>query len=237
MSVLHPFYTKPDVMVPTGAAWARCWSMHAFVVARQTRCSASACLLASWPVPRACDPISGQGAVAGPSGRMACHIQHSIRQRPPEEPPRVDRQGAARYPGAAHRRSPRRRLRVLHAQGVRGRDPRHGAGRRPAPAPDFDADRLIARLRELGEDVGGRDQALCLLLGVMSDGPRSGPPAEPDAALARRCLRSPKQASGGRPARSSARPRRPGRSRNVTKYICINVYIHAYCSRHDLQIR
>ena len=55
------------------------------------------------------------------------------------------------------------------------------ARRRPFPAPDFDADRLIARLHELGEDVGGRGQALRLLLGVMSDGPRSGPLAEPDA--------------------------------------------------------
>ena len=111
------------------------------------------------------------------------------------------------------------------------------AGRRPSPAPDFDADRLIARLRELGEDVGSQDQALRFLLGVMSDGPRSGPPAEPDAALARRCLRSPGQASGGRPARSSARLRRPGRSCNVAKYICINVYMHIYCGRHDLQAR
>ncbi len=67
------------------------------------------------------------------------------------------------------------------------------AGRRPSPAPDFDADRLIARLHELGEDVGSQDQALRFLLGVMADGPRSGPPTEPDApdeALARRCLRA-----------------------------------------------
>jgi len=67
------------------------------------------------------------------------------------------------------------------------------AGRRPAPAPDFDADRLIARLHGLGEDVGSQDQALRFLLGVMSDGPRSGPPAghgAPDEALARQCLRA-----------------------------------------------
>lgn len=67
------------------------------------------------------------------------------------------------------------------------------AGRRPSPAPDFDADRLIARLHELGEDVGSQDQALRFLLGVMSDGPRSGPLAEPDVpdeALARQCLRA-----------------------------------------------
>lgn len=51
------------------------------------------------------------------------------------------------------------------------------AGRRAAPAPDFDADQLIARLHELGEDMGSRDQALRLFLGVTSDGPRSGPPA------------------------------------------------------------
>jgi len=67
------------------------------------------------------------------------------------------------------------------------------AGHRPSPAPDFDADRLIARLHGLGEDVGSQDQALRFLLGVMADGPRSGPPTEPDApdeALARRCLRA-----------------------------------------------
>ena len=67
------------------------------------------------------------------------------------------------------------------------------AGRRPSPAPDFDMDRLIARLHELGEDMGSKDQALRFLLGVMADGPRSGPPTEPDApdeALARRCLRA-----------------------------------------------
>ena len=67
------------------------------------------------------------------------------------------------------------------------------AGRRPSPAPDFDADRLIARLHELGEDMGSQDQALRFLLGVMSDGPRFGPPAEPDVpdeALARQCLRA-----------------------------------------------
>jgi len=66
-----------------------------------------------------------------------------------------------------------------------------GAGRRPAPAPDFDADRLIARLHELGEDAGSLEQALRFLLGVMSDGPRSGPPTAqdaPDEALARQCL-------------------------------------------------
>ena len=70
---------------------------------------------------------------------------------------------------------------------------RPGAAPPPSPAPDFDADRLIARLHELGEDVGGRDQALRFLLGVMADGPRSGPPSKPDApdeALARRCLRA-----------------------------------------------
>ena len=67
------------------------------------------------------------------------------------------------------------------------------AGRRPSPAPDFDADQLIARLHELGEDVGNQDQALRFLLGVMSDGPQSGPPTgqdAPDEALARRCLRA-----------------------------------------------
>ena len=67
------------------------------------------------------------------------------------------------------------------------------AGRRPSPAHDFDADRLAARLHELGEDVGSRYQALRLLLGVMSDGPQSGPRTEqdaPDEALARRCLRA-----------------------------------------------
>ncbi len=72
--------------------------------------------------------------------------------------------------------------------------PRAGeAARRPAPAPDFDADRLIARLHELGEDVDSRDQTLPCLLGVMSDGSQSGPPTEqnaPDGALARRCLRA-----------------------------------------------
>ena len=64
---------------------------------------------------------------------------------------------------------------------------------RPSPAPDFDADRLIARLHELGEDVGSQDQALRFLLGVMSDGPRSGPLTEPDVpdeVLARQCLRA-----------------------------------------------
>ena len=30
------------------------------------------------------------------------------------------------------------------------------AGRRPSPAPDFDADRMIVRLHGLGEDVGGQ---------------------------------------------------------------------------------
>ena len=67
------------------------------------------------------------------------------------------------------------------------------AGHRPSPAPDFDSDRLIARLHELGDDVGSQDQALRFLLGVMADGPHSGPPTEPDApdeALARRCLRA-----------------------------------------------
>ncbi len=67
------------------------------------------------------------------------------------------------------------------------------AGRHPSPSPDFDADRLIRRLNELSEAVGSQDQALRFLLGVMSDGPRSGPPAEPDTpdeALARRCLRA-----------------------------------------------
>ncbi len=68
------------------------------------------------------------------------------------------------------------------------------AGRRPAPASDFDADQLIARLHGLGEDVGSQDQALRFLLGVMSDGPQSaGPPAgqgAPDEALARQCLRA-----------------------------------------------
>lgn len=66
------------------------------------------------------------------------------------------------------------------------------AGRRPAPASEFDADQMIARLHGLGEDVGSQDQALRFLLGVMSDGPRSGPPIgqdAPDEALARQCLR------------------------------------------------
>jgi len=68
------------------------------------------------------------------------------------------------------------------------------AGRRPSPAPDFDVDRLIVRLHELGENVGSRDQALRFLFGVVSDGPRSGSPAEPDAsdeALPRRGTRPP----------------------------------------------
>lgn len=67
-----------------------------------------------------------------------------------------------------------------------------GAGR-SAPVPDFDADRLTGRLHEMGEDMGNQDQALRFLFGVMSDGPRSGPPAEPDApdeAMARQCLRA-----------------------------------------------
>ena len=38
------------------------------------------------------------------------------------------------------------------------------AGRHPAPAPDFDADRVIARLHELGESVDSQDQALRFLL-------------------------------------------------------------------------
>ena len=74
------------------------------------------------------------------------------------------------------------------ASGRRSAPWRPGAA---SPAPDFDADRLIGRLHELGEDVGGQDQALRFLLGVMADGPRSGLPAEPDApdeALARQCL-------------------------------------------------
>ena len=87
------------------------------------------------------------------------------------------------------------------------------AGRHPAPAPDFDADRLIARLHGLGENVGSRDQALRFLLGVMSDEPRSGPPTgrtlrtrfwHGNACVPGSC--SPRRASGGTPARSSAMP-------------------------------
>ena len=65
------------------------------------------------------------------------------------------------------------------------------AGRRPAPAPTFDADRLIARLHKLGESVGSQDRALRFLLGVMTDSPRHGPPPErkaPDEVLAQQYL-------------------------------------------------
>jgi len=64
---------------------------------------------------------------------------------------------------------------------------------RPAPAPDFDADRLVSRLQELDERVGEQDEALRFLLSVMADGPRSGPPTEPqkpDEVLARHRLRT-----------------------------------------------
>ncbi len=63
--------------------------------------------------------------------------------------------------------------------------------RRSSPVPDFDADQLIAQLHQLGEAVGSQDQALPFFLGDMADGPRSGPPVEPDVPdeiLARRCL-------------------------------------------------
>jgi len=63
----------------------------------------------------------------------------------------------------------------------------------PAPAPDFDPDRLVARLQELGEAIGRQDEALRFLLGAMADGPRSGPPPKQevlDEARARQCLRA-----------------------------------------------
>jgi len=63
----------------------------------------------------------------------------------------------------------------------------------PAPAHDFDADRLIGRLQALGEAVGKQEEALRFLLTFMADGPRSGPPPEqdaPDEAEARRYLRT-----------------------------------------------
>ncbi len=62
---------------------------------------------------------------------------------------------------------------------------------RPAPAHDFDADRLIGRLHALGEPVGKQDEALRFLLGVMADGPRHGLPPEqeaPDGLLAQQRL-------------------------------------------------
>ena len=64
---------------------------------------------------------------------------------------------------------------------------------RPAPAHDFDPDRLIGRLHALGEPVGEQDEALRFLLGVMADGPRHGPPPErdaPDGPLAQQRLRT-----------------------------------------------
>ena len=48
----------------------------------------------------------------------------------------------------------------------------------PAPAHNFDADRLIGRLRALGEPVGEQDETLRFLLAAMSDGPRHGPLAQ-----------------------------------------------------------
>lgn len=63
----------------------------------------------------------------------------------------------------------------------------------PAPAHDFDADRLIDRLQASGERVGAQDEALRFLLRVMVDGPRSGAPpkqAAPDETLARHYLRT-----------------------------------------------
>ena len=63
----------------------------------------------------------------------------------------------------------------------------------PAPAHDFDAERLIGRLHALGEPVGEQDEALRFLLGVMADGPRHGPPPEreaPDGPLAQQRLRT-----------------------------------------------
>ena len=57
----------------------------------------------------------------------------------------------------------------------------------------LDPDRLVDRLQELGEVIGRRDEALRFLLGVMADGPQSGPPPEqtvPDEALARQCLQA-----------------------------------------------
>ena len=64
---------------------------------------------------------------------------------------------------------------------------------RPAPAHDFDADRLIGRLHALGEPVGEQDEALRFLLAAMADGPRHGPPPEreaPDGPLAQQRLRT-----------------------------------------------
>ncbi len=63
----------------------------------------------------------------------------------------------------------------------------------PAPAADFDPDRVVDRLYDLGEAIGRQDQALRFLLGAMADGPRSGPPPKqeaPDEAHARQCLRA-----------------------------------------------
>lgn len=83
---------------------------------------------------------------------------------------------------------------------------------RSAPAPDFDADRLTDRLHELGEDVRGQDQALRFPTGSWRTA--RGPALQPSRTRPTRpwhgsaCtpgLRSPKQASGGTPARSSAR--------------------------------
>lgn len=64
---------------------------------------------------------------------------------------------------------------------------------RPAPAHDFDPDRLIGRLHTLGEPVSEQDEALRFLLGVMADGPRHGPLPEreaPDGPLAQQRLRT-----------------------------------------------
>ena len=63
----------------------------------------------------------------------------------------------------------------------------------PAPAHDFDADRLIGRLHALGEPVGEQDEALRFLLAAMADGPRHGPPPEreaPNGPLAQQRLRT-----------------------------------------------
>ncbi len=48
----------------------------------------------------------------------------------------------------------------------------------PAPAPDFDPDRLVARLQELGEAIGRQDEALRLALVHSTDPGRDGPKSQ-----------------------------------------------------------
>ena len=82
---------------------------------------------------------------------------------------------------------------MAHFYGGRSEAIRAVEAGQPAPAHDFDADRLIGRLHALGEPVGEQDEALRFLLAAMADGPRHGPPPEreaPDGLLAQQRLRT-----------------------------------------------